>query len=116
MAKIHIVTQYSENYGAHDWDRQGICPQYWKFKGGDDYFFPLPADYPMDRVTSLVVDHLMPQVEWHTDYSRSVVLKWDVVSDDFRTESERLQLEYDGHIDFPTRVLTVPQSAIAQKG
>jgi len=29
-----ITTQLQENYGAHDWDGQGACPQYWKFKGG----------------------------------------------------------------------------------
>ena len=35
--KIVINTQYKENYGAHDWDGQGECPQYWKFKGGSTY-------------------------------------------------------------------------------
>ena len=32
-----ITTQYRENYGAHDWDGKGECPQYWKNKGGYDY-------------------------------------------------------------------------------
>jgi hypothetical protein len=37
-AKTYIVaTQVRENYGAHDWDGTGECPQYWKFKGGNDY-------------------------------------------------------------------------------
>jgi hypothetical protein len=26
--------QYMENYGAHEWDGKGQCPEYWKFKGG----------------------------------------------------------------------------------
>ena len=30
--KLHITCQYMENYGAHDWDGQGECPQHWKFK------------------------------------------------------------------------------------
>ncbi len=115
MAKIHIVTQYMENYGAHDWDGQGLCPQYWKFKGGDDYFFPLPAGYPLDRVDELV-PQIWPQVTWDTDYSRQTVLNWQVVSDDFRTEFESQQLEYDGRIDFPTQVLTVLDLVLAQKG
>lgn len=34
---IVVHTQHRENYGAHDWDGQGECPQYWKFKGGDTY-------------------------------------------------------------------------------
>ena len=37
MAMIVIRTQYMENYGAHDWDGTGECPQYWKFKGGSEY-------------------------------------------------------------------------------
>ena len=43
-----IRTQYMENYGAHDWDGQGECPQYWKMKGGSEYKItnvPLNIDY-----------------------------------------------------------------------
>ena len=34
---IVIETQVRENYGAHDWDGEGECPQYWKSKGGYTY-------------------------------------------------------------------------------
>ena len=27
---------YRENYGAHDWDGEGECPQYWKCKGDSE--------------------------------------------------------------------------------
>ena len=37
--KAIIQTQHMENYGAHDWDGQGECPQYWKPKGGNTYIF-----------------------------------------------------------------------------
>ena len=37
--KLVIKTQYEENYGAHDWDGQGECPQRWKMKFGDTYVF-----------------------------------------------------------------------------
>lgn len=37
--KAVIQTQHMENYGAHDWDGQGTCPQYWKPKGGNTYVF-----------------------------------------------------------------------------
>ena len=40
MSKLHIQTQVYENYGAHDWDGEGQCPQYWKAKGGNDYMVP----------------------------------------------------------------------------
>jgi len=36
MMKILLQTQIHENYGAHDWDGTGKCPQYWKAKGGND--------------------------------------------------------------------------------
>jgi len=34
---IVVHTQHMENYGAHAWDGEGECPQYWKPKGGDTY-------------------------------------------------------------------------------
>lgn len=38
--KLVVYTQIRENYGAHDWDGKGECPQYWKCKGGDVYIVP----------------------------------------------------------------------------
>jgi hypothetical protein len=34
MIKVQLVIsgQYRENYGAHDWDGIGECPQHWKCK------------------------------------------------------------------------------------
>ena len=37
--KAIVQTQHMENYGAHDWDGQGECPQGWKYKGGSTYIF-----------------------------------------------------------------------------
>ena len=37
--KAIIQTQHMDNYGAHDWDGQGECPQGWKYKGGSTYIF-----------------------------------------------------------------------------
>lgn len=33
LVQVVIVGQYRENYGAHNWDGEGECPQYWKNKG-----------------------------------------------------------------------------------
>lgn len=38
--KVAIYTQILENYGAHDWDGKGACPQHWKPKGGEVYVVP----------------------------------------------------------------------------
>ena len=37
QSAVYVQTQYRENYGAHDWNGIGECPQYWKCKFGSDY-------------------------------------------------------------------------------
>jgi len=57
--QLLITTQTQENYGAHDWDGEGACPQYWKFKGGMDYKYDERSQleyegriaYPATRLT-----------------------------------------------------------------
>ena len=39
-----IFTQIIENYGAHDWDGEGECPQYWKKKGGNTFLLTHEVD------------------------------------------------------------------------
>lgn len=46
--KAIIQTQHYENYGAHDWDGEGECPQYWKPKGGNTYIFNCSIENNMD--------------------------------------------------------------------
>ena len=46
--RIVFVTQYLENYGAHDWDGEGECPQYWKPKGGSTYVVPCTPEQLAD--------------------------------------------------------------------
>ncbi len=51
---IVIDTQFMENYGAHDWDGQGECPQRWKMKGGSSYKVRnVPADADVKSVVEL---------------------------------------------------------------
>lgn len=102
--KLHITCQYMENYGAHDWDGTGECPQYWKMKGGEDYFYPLGKGRSEQEITQLVMA-LRGQVEWDNVGSRQYIVDWNVVADDFMTEFERSQLEYDGRIAYPAKVL-----------
>jgi hypothetical protein len=54
--KLHITTQYMENYGAHDWDGVGECPQYWKFKGGEDYFYLLGMTFRNSETLAELVE------------------------------------------------------------
>lgn len=96
MAKLYIITQTYENYGDAE-------NPYWKPKGGSDYFVP-GVDINSARE---IVEALRPQVECNNEFYTEHVLSWEVVSDDYMTEFEQSQLDYEGVIRFPTKVLEV---------
>ena len=109
--KLMISTQYMENYGAHAWDGEGECPQYWKFKGGEDYFLPLDGfniDHEFaEKRLQMIVDSVRSQVEWDGIGSRQYILGYEIVADDYMTEFERSQLEYEGKITYPAKTLEI---------
>jgi hypothetical protein len=41
---IIVHTEFQENYGAHEWDGKGACPQHWVPKGGSKYVLEDKAD------------------------------------------------------------------------
>ena len=108
MSKLLITTQVYENYGAHDWDGEGACPQYWKAKGGNDY---VVKNFKGNRQRSLAdsateaVMGLRSQIEQDNDYFREQIIDWSIQSDDYLTEFERSQLEYEGSITYPAKEL-----------
>jgi len=112
--KLHIVTQYMENYGAHDWDGEGECPQRWKFKGGEDYFYQLGAVEPSAEHVEELVFALRGQIEWSNVASQQYITGYGLVEDSFMTEFERSQLEYEGTIQFPAKMLTLDDVAEEQ--
>ena len=101
MAKLLITTQVYENYGAHDWDGVGECPQYWKAKGGNDY---VVKNVNVNTVTETVMA-LRSQIEQDNQAFREKIIGWEVVANGYLTEFERDQLEYEGKIRFPAREL-----------
>ena len=107
--KLLINTQYMENYGAHAWDGQGECPQHWKPKGGQDYFLPLDGFNPghefAEKRLQMIVDGIRDKVEWSDNCSRQYIIDYTIVDDDYLTDFERDQLESDGYVSFPTKVL-----------
>jgi hypothetical protein len=108
--KLHIVCQYMENYGAHDWDGEGACPQRWKMKGGQDYFYPLGDAGRSDEALAELVKYFSKEVEWSNDGSAQHIVGWGVVADDYLTEFEQSQLEYEGEIQFPATVLEIKEA------
>ena len=88
-----IRTQFMENYGAHDWDGTGECPQYWKMKGGSEYKI---TDVPLNIDYQEVVS--MANVETDNIGCREYILDWSIEADDYLSWFEKSQLEYDGKI------------------
>ena len=93
-----IQTQYCENYGAHDWDGQGACPQYWKFKGGSSLKI---TGVPADADAEAVIDMVRGEVEYKSDYAEEYIVGWTVKEDGWLSDFEQSQLEYEGRITFP---------------
>lgn len=74
MAKI-VQTQYRENYGAHDWDGTGVCPQHWKNKFGSTYVV-IGEGSDFDSVVNYVINH-------KSDYSEEYIISSKDVSDEY---------------------------------
>ena len=92
-----IDTQYQENYGAHDWDGQGSCPQYWKFKGGSSYkVINVPRNLSMEQV----VDIVSPAIVQSNEYVRESIIGYRMEADDYLSDFEKSQLEYEGQITY----------------
>jgi hypothetical protein len=105
--KILISTQYRENYGAHDWDGKGECPQYWKFKGGDEFIVEVPGfnfnDEFAGKKAQMIVDSMRDKLEYKSEYAEEYIIEWSFVEVDFMTEYEHSQLEYEGKIVYPAK-------------
>jgi hypothetical protein len=94
MAKLLITTQVYENYGSAD-------EPYWKPKGGSDY---VVKKINVNKVTETVMA-LRSQIECDNEFYREYILGWEVVANDYLTEFEKDQLEYEGKIRFPAKEL-----------
>lgn len=101
MAKLLITTQVYENYA---FDEDGVLGAgvnaYWKPKGGNDFVVKNFKDF--NRVTETVMV-LRGKIECDNDMYREYIIGWEVVADDYLTEFERLQMEYEGVIRFTAK-------------
>jgi hypothetical protein len=96
MSKIYVMTQNYENYGSED-------EPYWKPKGSSDYFIPNFSGTQEQAIE--VVNSMADKIEYANEYATSTILGVEVVADDYMTEFERDQLDYEGKIRFPAKVL-----------
>jgi hypothetical protein len=80
--KLVIQTQFRENYGAHDWDGKGECPQYWKFKGGDTYVVEVNLQEAQDKS---FYTRVAKCIEHSSDYAEEYIIGETLVDDiDFK--------------------------------
>lgn len=80
--KIVIYSQYQENYGAHDWDGTGECPQHWKMKGGGIYVVPnLTVDQTL-KVKTNGIPTLTALIEHRSHGSQETVFACSILNDD----------------------------------
>ena len=109
--QLLITTQTQENYGAHDLDGVGECPSFWKFKGGQDYKYALGSTLRSDETLAEIVEYFRSEIEEDNDYYRNHIIGYQVVADDYLTDFEQSQLEYEGSITYPATRLTMKEVA-----
>jgi hypothetical protein len=99
--KLLISTQVFENYA---WREDGTLgtgdDAYWKAKGGNDY---VVKNFKGDPTTAVMA--LRSQVEQNNEGYREQIVDWQIVTNNFLTQFERDQLEYDGEITYPAKEL-----------
>jgi hypothetical protein len=87
--KLLITTQVYENYGYR-----------WKPKGGSDY---VVKKFKGD--VTMAVLCLRAQIEQDNEAYRETIIDFRLVKDDYLTEFEQSQLEYEGKITYPAKEL-----------
>ncbi len=91
-----ISTQDYENYAAHE----GFCGEfYWKAKGGSDIKI-LGVD-PSLYTEAQVIDMVCDQIEQNNEYFQTTIIGASFQADDYMSDFEQSQLEYEGRIAYP---------------
>lgn len=80
--KLVIQTQIRENYGSHDWDGEGSCPQRWKFKGGNTYVVRDLQESHLVKINMKGIPTLTSLIEERNEFFEEYILDYDVVEDD----------------------------------
>lgn len=91
-----IQTQYMENYGYSD------GTDYWKFKGCYEYKI---TGVPEGVNKSDLYQAAMRLIEYSNEASREYTIGFTMESDDYLSQFERSQLEFDGSIAYPEKVI-----------
>jgi hypothetical protein len=98
--QLLITTQVYENYGYR-----------WKPKGGNDYKYALGAQARTAEALAEIVEYFRSKIEENNDQYQETIIGYHVVSDDYLTEFEQSQLDYEGRIAYPATELTMKEEA-----
>lgn len=79
--KLVIQTQIRENYGAHDWDGVGECPDYWKFKGGNTYVVENLTANQVEKILDGGIPTITGLISEKNEYFEEYILSHEIVSD-----------------------------------
>jgi len=101
--KVVIFTQVYENYAWREDGTLGTGTEaYWKAKGGDEYV--VTGIWDEEEATTAVMV-LRDQIEKATDAYTETIVDWKLLDEDELTPFEQDQLEYEGRIMFPAKVI-----------
>ena len=88
--QLVIQTQVYENYGSAE-------KPFWKPKGGNTVRV---TDVPLNIDYQAVVDAAAIWLDWYA-MDGEYIIDWSLEGDDFMSEFEKDQLEYEGKIVYP---------------
>jgi len=94
--------QYRENYGAHGWNGIGECPQYWKYKGGEEVNVLVGVKEPNDKYIVLVKESMAEELakySWSDYYSQQYLVGFHWEPTIAYTEKEEIEAYCDWHED-----------------
>ena len=103
--KLMIATQVHENYGSEE-------SPHWKAKGGDDYFVPVSMDALCASENKAefmkeLVDAARAVIEHDGSGYTESVIHYGLEDDDFLTDYEKSQLEYETTCSYPSKPVHV---------
>ena len=96
--KYVVQTQFRENYGAHDWDGTGECPQYWKSKGGNTYVVEVNLEQAQ---TESFYESVARCIRHSSDYAEEYIIGESLVDEcDFKVSDFCEHWESPVYMDF----------------
>lgn len=86
--RLFVQVSYRENYGAHDWSGEGVCPQHWKVKGGEDILIAQYDTVPTYEAVQADYDAAKKDQEWSNESSEQHLNGWYVCAPNALSYSE----------------------------